>query len=482
MDLALQQRIRRLFDAILIVFLLLLAWQSHWHLAKSDWLFAQPTNRRLARTERRIPRGTVYDRAGERLAWSEEGKRRYAAPEATAAVLGYMDPVYGRSGLEGQWNLELAGLSRTFGAREVRQLLRHERPHGRDLVITLDLGLQTEAYDALAGHRGAIVVLEPATGAILALATRPTFNATTFRADYPRLLRDGDGALRHRATQDHYPPGSTMKVVTAAAGLMHDLPTTTTYRCRGKARLFGAEVSDYHGAVHGTLAMPRALSLSCNNYFAQLAAALPNTEFAETTSAFGFGARWWEKLPDPRMLPLAIIPSTLTTAPTANIPKGERGHMGFGQSTVVATPLQMAMVAAAVANDGTLMAPFLVQELRDGTRAVKTWQSVPIGFPLSQEHAHSVAEMMHGVVTRGTARGAAVPGLTVYGKTGTAQQTGGDDHAWFIGYAERMGDSPTPARIAFAILVERGGTGGRVAVPLARRLLARWAQEAPGAE
>ncbi len=472
-----QHRIRRLLAAIIFAFLVLLVWQSYWHLCKSDWLFAQQSNRRLARIERATPRGGIFDRTGAKLAWSEHGVRRYTDARATAGVLGYNDPVYKGTRVEGEWNLELSGISRQFSPADLHRILTNEQPRGHDLVLTLDLRLQQEACAALGTRRGAVVMLDPRTGGILALATYPTFNPETLRAAFPTLNAATDGPLRNRAVQDVYPPGSTMKLVTASAALMNGIDPATRYTCTGKTRAFGVTITDYHGEAHGSIDMTTALAESCNNYFAHTAAKLSQDAFFTTAENFGFGQRWWlTKLTDPRLLPMSVAKSSLAPDMTKDIPLGERATMGYGQSTVVATPLQMAMVSAAIANDGKLMAPYLVSAVRKGgtTQALSTFSSTPIGYPMNSETAGKVAAMMRQVVLHGTAAGADVDGVTVYGKTGTAQQEGGDDHAWFIGFADRQ--HPTGLqRVAFAVLIERGGTGGRVAVPVARQILRRWA-------
>jgi len=490
-----QRRVRRMFGFFLFAFVVLIGWQSYWHLFASDRLLAMPGNRRLSRAESAIPRGIVYDAGGRKLAWSENGARRYADPMATAPVLGYLDVQYGRAGVEGLWDLELSGLSRHFTAAELHRIVIGEKPHGNDLVLTLDLKLQQAAQKALGTRRGAVVALDPATGAILALASSPTFNPVTIGEDYPDIIKAKTGALRNRALQDHYPPGSTMKLVTASAALMNDISPETRFTCPGKSRIFGVTVTDYHGESHGTLDMDGALTKSCNNYFARLAVKSGerrdwprwtdghekdnSVNFRNTAKAFGFGDAWWEKLRDSRMDEMGIIRSSLIPDPNASIPDGELAHMGFGQSTVVATPLQMAMVTAAIANDGVLMAPFLVSQVREGgaEQVLKQYGSLVIGFPLDRDTARTLKGMMRHVVTRGTARRANLRGITVYGKTGTAQQEGGNDHAWFIGFAE---SEHTAQKIAFAVLIERGGTGGQVAVPVANQVLEAWKQEGAG--
>jgi penicillin-binding protein A len=480
-------RIRRIYLLIILAFLAVIGWQSTWHLARADWLERQVSNPRTARQERDTPRGAIRDCNGQALAWTENGLRRYADSTAMASVIGYLDPEYGRSGVEGMWNAELAGLVRRFTPAEWDRLQRNEPRHGKDIVLTLDLGLQQAAMKALGERKGAVVALDPATGAIRALATYPTFDLLHLKDAFTAARADTtSGALRNRAVQDFYPPGSTMKVVTASAALMHGVLPSATYACPGTSRIFNVTVSDYHGERHGTIAMSTALADSCNNYFARTAGNLGAKPFTDTAEAFGFDKRWWQKLPDPRMLPLSVAWSTLTPQ-AGDIPSlGELAHMGFGQSTVVASPLQMAMVAAGVANDGTVMSPYLVSGVRDS--ATGPWDtqfaSTPVGMPLDKQTAATVADMMRGVVTHGTARGADVPGLTVYGKTGTAEQEGGNDHAWFIGFAERNDRTTTSEaavpvskpRLAFAVIIERGGTGGRVAMPVARDVLKQWAE------
>jgi len=476
-----QHRIRRLLGAVIVVFVGLLVWQSYWHLVKSDWLFAQQTNRRLSRVERNTPRGAILDRNGNRLAWTEGNTRRYADARATADVLGYLDPVYGRTGVEGEFNLELAGISRKFTANELHRIMANEQPRGNDVVLTLDLRLQQEAALALGQRKGAVAVLDPATGAILALATYPTFNPETLRDEFKTLSKEEDGPLRNRAVQDLYPAGSTMKVVTASAALMNGVDPATRYTCTGHTRAYNVNITDFHGERHGSVDMTKALVYSCNNYFAHTAAELSQQAFFTTAENFGLGERWWQtKLPDPRMLPLSIAKSSLAPDMHAEISQGERAHMGFGQSTVVVTPLQMAMVSAAIANGGKLMTPYLVREVRKGgtPQALTTFTSAPMGYPVSQEVAGQVTEMMRQVVLHGTGTGANLHDLTVYGKTGTAEQEIDGtrvEHAWFMGFAEREHTGATE-RIAFAVLIERGGTGGRIAVPVARQLLERWAK------
>jgi len=355
---------------------------------------------------------------------------------------------------------------------------RNEKPQGKDVALTLDLKLQQAGRKALGDKVGALVMIDPAAGAILALVTSPTYDPTRLKDYFTDKELAQHGELRNRPTQDLYPPGSTMKVLTAAAALMHGVDPDKEYTCTGKTVIGGAPLKDYGNEEHGTLSMKSALAVSCNNYFAHTAADLGATKFFETATGFGFGSDWWNKLPEPRMLPVTLVKSNLTAKmDPKKVNKGELAHMGFGQATVVVTPLQMAMIAATVANEGTTMAPYLVAQVRkaDGT-VVSDYHSTVIGLPIKADIAAMVSEMMRSVVTSGTGKRANMSEATVYGKTGTAEQDGGDDHAWFIGYAtQKKGE--TTRKVAFAVIMERGGTGGVAAVPVARQALEAWAGE-----
>jgi len=272
-----------------------------------------------------------------------------------------------------------------------------------------------------------------------------------------------------------------MKLITATAAIEHGIdPETTTYSCKGKTLIEGTStfISDYHHESHGTLNMVKAFEQSCNYYFASTAVSLGQAAIFSTAESFGFDQNWWTRLPDRRMLPIKVTKSALEPNLSRPLPTSELAQVGFGQAAVVATPLQMAMVSAAIANEGTLMAPFLVAQVcKGGTNTVlQSFQSIALGTPMTPEQANILTGMMRLVVTEGTGVDARnFPGVTVYGKTGTAEQNGGDDHAWFTGFADtNHGTGAVTRRVAFAVLIERGGTGGRVAVPIAKRVLQVW--------
>ena len=202
MESDIQHRIVRVIGVIVVMFVLLIVWQSYWQILKSDWLLSQPSNNRITRVARDTPRGMILDRRGVIMAWTEHGIRQYADPVATAAVLGYMDPIYKGAGVEGKWDPELSGVAARFNMAELRRIWHGEKPYGKDVVITLDLRLQQAALQALGDQTGAIVMLDPSTGGILALACNPTFNIL----DISKHIKEmSPGVLRNRASQDFYP-------------------------------------------------------------------------------------------------------------------------------------------------------------------------------------------------------------------------------------------------------------------------------------
>ena len=276
--------------------------------------------------------------------------------------------------------------------------------------------------------------------------------------------------MTNRAIAGLYPPGSTMKVLTAATALQDDpMSADTTYTCTGNTIYHKIKITDYHGENHGTIAMQQALTHSCNYYFARTTLNLGFDKLAASTEKFGFNRGWMSDFP------LTVKKSRLINE-NRFIPEGELAQIGFGQGTVTVTPLQMAMVAATVANDGVLMLPYLIDKIQQPDKPAEIFQPEILDNPMDMDNAQKLAEMMRNVVTSGTGTRANLRNVRISGKTGTAQQVGGDDHAWFIGFAEKE-SAGTTSRIAFAVVIERGGTGGKIAAPVAAKVAEAWAEK-----
>ena len=454
------RRVRRMLGTVTLGVLALACTLSYWQVARADSLFGYQYNRRPFHLQSRVRRGTIYDRSGLRLAaTSQPGSRQYPYGQVLAPVVGYHSPHYGRAGVEQSLDLYLSG-TRTVDLRDRLDALLSDRYRGADVYLTLDARLQQAAYQALAGYRGAVAALRPATGELLALVSRPSFDPGRIDQDFPRLSRQRPPVLLDRALQGRYPPGSSFKVVTAAAALDAGLSPAWSYYCRGSRRVGSYTVHCYGNTAHGRVDLPRALTVSCNCAFATLALQIGQPLLETKAHSFGFGLPW----------PDSLLPVASSEFPSYQLPPSQLAQTGFGQAAIVATPLQMALVAAAVANDGVLMRPYLLQQVISPTRGtvhrVAPQALITVMLP---QTARTLSDIMRRVVASGTGTAARLRGVAVAGKTGTAQNPHGPDHAWFICFAPAA-----QPEIALAVVLENAGPGGKAAAPVARRILASY--------
>lgn len=459
---ALNTGIRGLARGFLILFLALLGYVGYLQTVGSSAIATREENARSSLEESQAPRGQIVAAGGEVLArsvpagTSRSGRqlyeRHYPEGRSTAHIVGYISKKYGRTGIEAAENTTLSGIG---GGRFFDRLLRaatNTQERGRDIQLTIDLELQKEARRVLAGRNGSIVVVNPSTGAILAAYSNPTYDPTGIDSAFPSLSKKEDSPLLNRATQGLYPPGSTMKVITAAAALSSGT-TQISEHFEGPSALVveGNKVTNYRDQTCGDFDLLTAFAKSCNTIFAKLGLSVGGEEMSDTAAEFGFGRR-----------PSIEIPASASRYPDPEkMARVDLAWSAVGQADVLATPLQMALVAAAVANDGVVPAAHLIQNDIDINR-------IRGNRVVSEVVAGDLQIMMEAVVESGTGRAAARRDITIAGKTGTAEVAKGRSHAWFIGYAPA--ENPTAA---IAVLVEHGGTGGSVAAPLAARLLAK---------
>jgi penicillin-binding protein 2 len=344
---------------------------------------------------------------------------------------------------------------------------------GFDLYLSIDARLQAIAEQLLEGHRGAIVALDPQTGEVLALVSKPDYDPEPLnRRDagsyYLRLLQDPERPLFNRALQSLYPPGSTWKMVVAAAALQDSLITERTHvSCTG-GFVYGGRMYRCHHA-HGAVNVVQALRVSCNTFFYQLGLRVGLERLSRVGALFGFGHPTGIDLPGESR-------GVLPTRDYYERRYGKQGwseggrlvNLGIGQGELSVTPLQMAVYAAALAT-GVVRQPHVVRAVVNPyTGELQPLTHAEARLPLRPEVLELLRQGMEEVVNApgGTAQAARLPGVRVCGKTGTAQNPHGKDHAWFIGFAPR--ENP---RIAFCVMVENAGFGGAVAAPIARQLL-----------
>ncbi len=497
----------RLGTAMLAGFAVLILAMSWWQVVIAAPLEARPDNPALIAAHRSQPRGTIFDREGVTMASTQvidELARRTYLDAASTHLLGYASLRYGTAGVERAWDELLIGLRDPNPLHDVVNDVLQRPPQAQDLVLTVDHRLQDLAADLLGGSVGAVVALDPATGAVLAMASSPTFDATAISGDpaaaeapWLAIQADPNLPLVNRALNGVYVPGSVMKVLTAASALDAGVITPeTTFPTQPQEEVDGMVVNgftinehDLAGVPPGLWDLSEAMQISSNIYFAHVGLELGQEPYLAGAETFGF----CEDLrvgPAGHALPVSASAVTAVADPGCEdfVDDAELASAAFGQARVTATPLQMALVAATVANGGTMLEPYVVSEVRvpdeaggAGT-AVASFDSPARRQVVSRVAADQVREVMvdavHGplgVPYAGAANVAnyGIAGVETAGKTGTAERGEGlAPHSWFIGFASaEPGAVPS---IAVAVIVEGAGPGSVAAAPIGGRIMAEW--------
>jgi peptidoglycan glycosyltransferase len=473
--------------ALSLAFAIVAGAAGYWGVVRGPELSRSPDDAAVIAAARTVPRGQILDRAGTILARNKadangELYRVYASP-TISQVVGYASRQFGEAGLERAYDAELSGLAgepltdafAKFGA---------DPYDPKDLMLSLSLDLQKAAVRELGTHRGAVVMLDPRNGEVLALASTPTYDASavanpaTSQAAFSALQDDPAQPLLPRATLGRYVPGSVFKIVTAIAGLgSGKVSGGTTYRQQPAAEkngllVDGYRVRDGHHPQTGSKALDfvEATEVSCNIWYALTGLQTGGADLVGYAERMGFGSAL------PFELPTAASQVTNGTGkqPGGFVDDVELANASYGQAETFVTPLQMALVAATVANDGQLMRPRLVTSLtgkRSGTRTLDPGvMDQVISAATAEVIKAAMVQAVEGPLGRLFTTGAKVPGVTTAGKSGTAELGGsGEPHSWFIGFAPA--ENPT---VAIAVLVEQAGRGGEVAAPIAGRLMSRY--------
>lgn len=475
--------IRRLSALVAGLFLTLLLSTTWIQFFAAASINDQPGNRRTLLSTYTRERGSILV-SGEAIARSVESNdelvwdREYPMPRRYAHLTGYYSFVYGAGGgIEGAENSLLSGRSDTLFYRRVSDLLSGKRPVGASLELTIDPAAQTAADEGLGDQRGAVVALDPKTGAVLAMVSHPSYDPTDLAShdleavaeNWTRLLEDEADPLINRAIAGIlYPPGSTFKLVTAAAALESGAYTQdSTVPGPATLPLPGVEqpLPNHDGQPCGPndeTTLIRAMEISCNTAFASLGMEMGAENLRAQAARFGFG----EPLTIPMRVTDSSVPDGMNEPNTA--------QAAIGQFDVRTTPLQMAMVAAGIGNGGVVMRPYLVSRvLGSQLQTIDEASPEELSEAVSTSTARQLTTMMEAVVTSGTGQAAQISGVEVAGKTGTAQHAeGAAPHAWMVTFAPA--DDP---QVAVAVVVEDGGNagneaaGGSVAGPIARSVM-----------
>jgi penicillin-binding protein A len=470
--------ISRLLLLVLLLFATVVGFTSYWSVIDAENLRENPENRRLLLEEAQIERGTITSSDGELIAESvpvgsgeqQFFERRYPTGNLFGHPVGYYFLDRGRSGIELEHDAELAGRKAEF--LTILEELEGQAQEGSDITLTINAEAQRIAYESLAGQIGAVVAIEPDTGAVRVMASNPPFDPAGVQDEktFKALNRAEDSPLLNRATQSGYEPGSTMKVVTATAALdSGEFTPDTTLNGDSGVEISGVPLANSGGEDFGTIDMTTALTNSVNTYWAQVGEQLGNDTMFEYMDRFGFNEDPPIDYPPSELNPSGVYDGGNLLDADDSI---DVGRMAIGQERLLVTPLQMAMVAAAVANGGKLVEPNFLQSVTDPDgRTTDELDADVASTVMSEETAATLTEMMTNVTQEGTASGLTVAGADEFaGKTGTAEVDveGGINRGWFIGFA------PTEdPQIAVAAVIERtSGFGGETAGPIATDVMA----------
>ncbi|WP_328329008.1 MULTISPECIES: peptidoglycan D,D-transpeptidase FtsI family protein [unclassified Streptomyces] len=405
-------------------------------------------------------------------------KRTWKDGPMWAPVTGYASQAFGATQLENLNDSILTGNDDRLFFDRTLSMFTGEKKQGGNVVTTLNADAQKAAFKGLGDKKGAVAALDPKTGAILAMASTPSYDPSTFAGNstttdsknYTKLKDDKNEPLLNRALRQTYPPGSAFKVVTASAaledGLYDSVDTPTRSPLPWRLPLSTHDLPNEGNLPCKNATLVEALRVSCNTVFGKIGADLGEDKMRAEAEKFGFNSE--------QFTPTRSNASVFSK----NMDKAQTALSSIGQFNTSATPLQMAMVASAVANDGTLMKPYMVDRLTaPNLDTVAKTDPEKQSEPLTKEHAQMVQKMMEAVVERGTGGNAKIPGVTVGGKTGTAQNgvnNSGNPYAWFISYAKTDQGSP----VAVAVVVEDSNasrqdiSGGGLAAPIAKDVMA----------
>ncbi|WP_326573703.1 penicillin-binding protein 2 [Actinacidiphila glaucinigra] len=471
-----------IFCGLLVLAMLVRA--NYLQFVQADELKTNTHNRRVAINQYATPRGDILV-DGKAITGHTETNGSDFKYKATfkdgplwAPVTGYASQAFGSTQLESIYDSILTGDDDRLFFKRTVDILSGKEKQGGDVVTTLNGAAQRAAFKGLGNKKGAVAAIDPRTGAILALASTPSYDPSSFAGNSEKDSKawnalqkenDPDEPMLNRALRQAYPPGSTFKVVTAAAALQDGLYDSIDEPTDSEVPYIlpdtNQELKNEGGIACKNVSLREALRVSCNSVFGKLGATLGRDKMVEEAEKFGFNKE--------QFIPVRVAASNFST----KMDKPQTALSSIGQFETAATPLQMAMVASAIANDGKLMQPYMVDKLQaPNNTVVEHTKAEELSQPLSADNARKLQEMMETVVTEGTGKNAQIPGVTVGGKTGTAQH-GVDNsekpYAWFISYAKTDNGSP----VAVAVVVEdasanRGDiSGGGFAAPIAKSVM-----------
>lgn len=427
------------------LFLILMGYIVYFNIEKSQEIINSPYNPRLDSMADRVVRGKILDKDGNVLAatgTAEDGSeyRYYPYGNLYAHVVGYSSQ--GKSGLESVKNFELL-TSHAFFLEKLKNEFQDEKNIGDNVITTLDTELQQAAYNALGSYKGAVVILEPSTGKIRAMVSKPDFDPNTVSENWEYLSTDSNSYLLNRATQGVYAPGSTFKLVTALE-YMREHPDYNTYgyTCQGEITYDNVTIACAGHNVHGDVNLASSLAYSCNTSFSNIGLQLDISQYRDTAKDLLFNSK----------LPCDLSYSKSGFSLEENDSSADRMMTAMGQGKTEVSPYHMALITSAIANDGVLMKPYLVDAATNYTGGIVE-ESKPEEYKklMTSDEAAQLKSYMQEVVSYGTASVMSGEAYTVAGKTGTAEYSSDieKNHSWFVGFTNV--ESP---ELSICVLIE----------------------------
>lgn len=443
------------------VFICMIGYFLYFQTIVSSDVITSPYNKRQDTFADRVIRGNIVTADGEIIATTQvnpDGSetRVYPHNNLFAHVAGYAS--HGKSGIELQANYQLLTSHAYFLERFVKEV-KEEKNMGDTVVTTLDFELQQTAAQALGDYRGTVIAMEPSTGKILAMVSKPDYNPNEIATNWKDISQTGGSVLVNRATQGLYPPGSVFKTMTLLeyAKEGNDLEDWT-YECTGSYTQDGITINCYHGNSHGVVDLKTAYAKSCNGAFAKMGMELNKESFMETCDELLFN----------HDLPLSLEFNKSSISLKSNSDTGTIMQTAIGQATTEVTPMHMALITSAIANGGNLMNPYLIHSVENYTgERVKKYMPSSYGKLMTAKEAELLTEYMTETVISGTGSKLQSEVYTAAGKTGTAEYSNdkSKSHAWFVGFSNV--DSPD---LVVCVVVEAAGAGSEYAVPIARQM------------
>lgn len=440
------KRILILLSFFCIAFTFLVVYLSYFQIFKAESIKNNPYNKRLWVNEDNVIRGSIYDRNNKLLAYNnrDTNSRIYEFDSLYSHVIGYSYREYGKTGLELKYNEQL-----------INQNIIQSNKMGNSLILTIDHNMQLKSKELLKGKKGSIITMNPKNGEIYSMVSLPDFNTNNLQENWKSIIERQDSPLLNRATQGLYSPGSTFKILSTIAFLESGIDLN--YTCNGESNIDGYVFKNFGNKSYGNIGIEEAFTYSVNTYYTDKSLEVGIDMLGDIS----------ERLNMNKNINFDLATKASRFNYKGDIEKTEIAASFIGQGKVLVTPLNMALITSTIANNGDSMEPILVKEIIDeNNRRVKTISSRKNSQLINKEVTYQIQDMMLDVVRNGTGKNAGLNNFNICGKTGTAENSSGKNHSWFVGY----GPYEDPELVVVVILEEDGRTGGQGAAPIAREL------------